>query len=223
MPARPARPSRRRRALRRRLTRALALLTVTVLALFLTTEQAMAQGATLPPLSLAPLREFVAWAAGDAPSWGDVPKQSSGSAAGRGHVVPADRTRAGGGAGGKAGKGKGELAEAKPVVPAAKPGPSGGTKGFDATTSKRNAAKSNATTDYFDNADGSFSRKVSQGRTNFQDPAGAWQKIDTTVGKGGDGRWHESANNLTVDFAAQASDGALASFGSTLRTSSPTR
>ncbi|MFE4599870.1 LamG-like jellyroll fold domain-containing protein [Kitasatospora indigofera] len=213
MPARPARTSRRRRALRRRVSRALALLTVTVLALFLTTQQAMAQDATLPPLSLAPLREFVAWATGDAPSWGEVPKQSSGSAAGRAHAVPADQTRAGGGAGGKAGTGKGELAEAKPLTRTPKPGLSRTSTGFDPATSKRNAAKSNATSDYFDNADGSFSRRVAQGKTNFQDPSGAWQKVDTKVGKGGDGRWHESANNLTVDFAAQASDGALASFG----------
>ncbi|MFE2914382.1 LamG-like jellyroll fold domain-containing protein [Kitasatospora indigofera] len=213
MPARPARSPRRRRALRRRVLRALALLTVTTMGLVLTTSEAMADGSTLPAFSLGSFHDLLTWFGDDTPSWGEVPQQSSGSAAGRGHAVPADRTRAGGGAGGKAGKGKGELDEAKPFARTAKPGVSRTTKGFDPATSKRNAAKSNATTDYFDNTDGSFSRKVAQGKINFQDAAGTWQKVDTKVGKGGDGRWHESANSLTVDFAPQAADPALASFG----------
>ncbi|GAA0692758.1 hypothetical protein GCM10010193_54170 [Kitasatospora atroaurantiaca] len=191
----------------------MALIVVTAISLMLTTEEAMAQGATLPPLSAGPIRDFFAWMTGDSPSWGDLPKQKSGSAAGRDHAVSADKTRAGGGAGHAPGKGKGELDASTPYARNFKTGLSGKREGFNAKTSKRDAKKSTANSDFYQNADGTFSRSVSQGKTNYQDASGAWQPVDTKVTKQADGRFHQNANSLSVDFAAHAADGALASFG----------
>ncbi|WP_157536093.1 LamG-like jellyroll fold domain-containing protein [Kitasatospora mediocidica] len=180
----------------------------------LTTEQAMATGATLPAFSLSPLQSFVSSLFAGKPSWSGVPQQHTGSAAGHGHTAAAAQTKANRGAGHAPGAGKGELPEVKPYARNFKTGASAtAVKGYDPATSKRNAAKSTADTDYFDNADGTFSRRVAQQKTNFQDASGAWQPVNTNVAKAGDGRFHEAANNLSVDFAPQAADGALASFG----------
>ncbi|MFF7213164.1 LamG-like jellyroll fold domain-containing protein [Streptomyces sp. NPDC008238] len=64
----------------------------------------------------------------------------------------------------------------------------------------------------YDNADGSFTRSISQGRINYRDPSGAWRPIDTRLRAGADGRWHEKANSLAVDFAPSAADPVLATF-----------
>ncbi|MFF4599834.1 hypothetical protein [Amycolatopsis sp. NPDC001319] len=82
--------------------------------------------------------------------------------------------------------------------------------GFDAATSKRDAVKSSATMNYFTNADGSVTRDYTRGPVNFRDSTGGWRPIDTSVHKGTDGRWHESANSLGVDFGGSADDPALA-------------
>lgn len=72
------------------------------------------------------------------------------------------------------------------------------------------SAKSGATFDYYQNADGSFTRKMSQSRINYKDDSGAWKSIDTRVTKGDDGRWHENANSLKVSFAPAAATGTAA-------------
>lgn len=72
------------------------------------------------------------------------------------------------------------------------------------------AAKSTATSNYFKNADGSYSRSYSLLPVNYRDPAGDWQPIDTHVVRGAHGRWAEKANSPAADFAATGSDAALA-------------
>ncbi|WP_282205905.1 LamG-like jellyroll fold domain-containing protein [Kitasatospora fiedleri] len=215
MPARPSRPSRRLRRLRRRVLRSVALALLTSFALMLTTEQAMAQGATLPPLSvaLAPLRDLYARVTGDDPAWSGVPSQRSGTA--HQHDGFVHDTRAGGGTGRAPGKGRGELNEATPAGRKFTTGSSAkqGQHGYDPATSKRLAGRSTANSDFYQNTDGTFSRSVTQGVTNYRDAKGDWQPIDTTVVKDPDGRWRQSANSLSVEFAAKASDGALATLG----------
>ncbi|MFE0776383.1 hypothetical protein, partial [Streptomyces sp. NPDC058861] len=124
----------------------------------LTTETAMATGATLeavrmPRLSLSGLWD---WASEDPL---DTPDQKSGTAAGKSHHASAAATSNEGDAGRKPGRGKGELAPYVRETDA--PGRSttgkapGGSKSFDARTSKRDARRSTATSDFYVNADGS--------------------------------------------------------------------
>ncbi|MFC8435396.1 LamG-like jellyroll fold domain-containing protein, partial [Streptomyces sp. NPDC057253] len=100
------------------------------------------------------------------------------------------------------GKGKGQLdAWRAPGAQTTKERSARAAVGFDARTSKRVAAKSGAKFDYFQNSDGSFTRKMSENRINYQDKTGTWQSIDTDVTQRADGRWHERANSLGVSFA----------------------
>ncbi|MFC3572429.1 LamG-like jellyroll fold domain-containing protein [Streptomyces yaanensis] len=179
----------------------------------LTTQDAMAQGLTLQPLSLSGLRGFVqSWMAGD-PHWGGVPRQHSGSAAGHRHLVAAAATRAGRGVGHPQGRGKGELSAYAPNKGKHGIGKSAAFAGFKARTSTRVASKSTRKSTYYHNADGSFSRKVSPFPLNYKDSKGTWRPIDAAVARRADRRWSEKANSLAVDFAAKSSDKNLASFG----------
>jgi RHS repeat-associated protein len=145
------------------------------------------------------LRVPHAWAAPD------TPKQRSGTAVGRRHTVSSSATRAGGGMGRPPGKGRGELSAYAPSARKARPGQSAKTRrGFDKATSVRVPAKSTATSTYYSNADGSYTREFRQGPVNYRDGSGGWQPIDTTVHKGGDGRWREAANSVEVAFAGFA-------------------
>ncbi|MFD7540923.1 LamG-like jellyroll fold domain-containing protein [Streptomyces sp. NPDC059819] len=181
------------------------------MALVLTTEQASADGATLPALSMPHL----SWSAladwFQDPTWGHIPHQRGGTAAGLSHRAGAASTRAGKGAGRAPGKGKGELDAYHPYVKASKSGPSTAIGGFSAKTSKRNAAKSTATASVFDNADGTTTRQIAQKPVNYRDADGNWQPIDTRVTTGGDGRLHESANSLGIDLAPRSTDPAVVS------------
>ncbi|MFC1438359.1 LamG-like jellyroll fold domain-containing protein [Streptacidiphilus sp. N1-10] len=76
------------------------------------------------------------------------------------------------------------------------------------------ATKSGAQFDYYENADGSVTKRVSQTRINYLDSSGGWQPIDTSVAKGSDGRWHEKSNALGVSFAASVSSGTRTSASS---------
>ncbi|MFG2149532.1 LamG-like jellyroll fold domain-containing protein [Streptomyces sp. NPDC048696] len=182
------------------------------MALLLTTEQAAADGATLPALSMPRLSwsGLAAWFKD--PTWGHLPRQQGGSAAGLSHRASAASTRAGKGAGHAPGKGKGELDAYHPYAKASKAGPSASAGSFSAKTSRRNAAKSTATDSVFDNADGTTTRKIAKTPVNYRDANGDWQPIDTRVKAGGDGRLHESANSRGVDFAPRSTDSAVVSF-----------
>ncbi|MET8298811.1 LamG-like jellyroll fold domain-containing protein [Streptomyces sp. NPDC005180] len=196
----------------RRLRRVAAVVSLTAMALWLSTQTAMTTGATLPAVALPKLSSLAAWLTSDSPSaphWDNLPKQQSGTAAGRNHQASAASTRAGKGAGRPPGKGKGELPEYAPYARKVATGPSGNKLGFDARTSKRNASKSTATSDYFENADGSYSRTLTQLPKNYKDPSGNWQPIDTSVRNSADGRLHQAAGSAAVDFAPSAADAAL--------------
>ncbi|WP_329576548.1 LamG domain-containing protein [Kitasatospora sp. NBC_01250] len=167
-----------------------------------------------PALSLPGWADMMGWFDGPPQEhWGPTPRQIGGSAAGRDHRADAGSTRAPGGAGHAPGKAPDQLDDYAPYQHRTAQGASATRTGYNAQTSKRDAAKSSRTTDAFDNADGSVTRDISQSPINYQDANGTWQKIDTSVdGAAGDGRYHEKANSLAVDFAAKAADSSLASF-----------
>jgi hypothetical protein len=194
-----------------------AILLVTVLVLVFASEPAMADVGTLPQPHLAGLPNTLSRlmrGKPPAPHWGHLPRQASGTAKGHSHYAPAASTRAKGGHGRKPGKGKGELPAYTAHAPRVAKGHSArALVGFSARTSKRLPSKSTATSDYFQNADGSHTRKMAQLPINYRDAAGGWRPIDTRLRSGADGRWHESANSLAVDFASSAADPALTRFG----------
>ncbi|MFF8278017.1 hypothetical protein ACF05T_18180, partial [Streptomyces lateritius] len=185
----------------------------------LTTETAMATGVTLPPLSMPELSfsGLLNWAS-ENPL--DTPDQRGGSARGKGHHTTADATSTEGGAGHRPGKGKGELEPYQRYVDkpeaATTSRVTGTAKSFDARTSKRDAKKSTATSDFYVNADGSTTVRHFPGRTNFKGTDGTWKPIDTRLTEDTDGRLQQRANSLDVEFAPDAADQQLASvdFGS---------
>ncbi|MFE2301571.1 LamG-like jellyroll fold domain-containing protein [Streptomyces sp. NPDC059445] len=215
MRLRPARRSSRPRrsgGRMHRIRRHVAAVALTALALMMTTQQAVAEGRELGEvsLSLPSLSSMVDWL--QDPHWGKVPHQESGTAAGHRHHVSAKTTDAGRGVGRKPGKGKGELGAYHPHKSAVQQGRSHGGGTFSAKTSKRNAAKSSRTDTVYDNADGSTTRRMSPTPVNYQVGKGRWAPIDVDVRAGPDGRWHEKANSVGVDLAAEATDSGLVTF-----------
>ncbi|MFC1434545.1 LamG-like jellyroll fold domain-containing protein [Streptacidiphilus sp. N1-3] len=202
----------RQLATRRRRLRAVAVVVLTALAVLFVGQPMSAMGASLPPLSLPRLSGLVDWLTAGPPQWGKLPHQASGTAAGRSDRASAASTRAKGGAGHAPKPGRGELPAYAPYARKVVSGPSASRLGFNARTSKRVAAKSTATSNYFQNADGSYTRQLFQGAVNYRDSSGNWQAIDTRVQQGGDKRWHEKANGIGADFAPSAADPSLARF-----------
>ena len=145
------------------------------------------------------------------PSWKGVPQQADGSAVGRSHDVTSAATRAATAAGHPRGVGQGELPAYSPYARKFTPGPSvPAQRGFDPKTSVRNAGKSTATSTYYDNADGSYTRKFSLGPVNYRDGQGNWQAIDTNLWSSA-GRWRQRASGTDVQFAPAADDAHLVS------------
>jgi hypothetical protein len=186
----------------------------------LTTETAQATGATLPRLSMPrmSLSGIMEWASR---SPLDTPDQEAGTARGKSHTASAGATSADGGVGRKPGKGKGELDEYERYTEDTDPATTGkaalgNAKSFNAKTSKRDAKKSTATSDYYVNADGSTTVRHYTGRTNFKAADGTWTPIDTTLTEQSDGDLAETANSLGIEFADSSADPALATidFGS---------
>ncbi|WP_344404154.1 hypothetical protein [Dactylosporangium fulvum] len=74
-------------------------------------------------------------------------------------------------------------------------------KGFDAATSKRKAPLSDAKTDVFENADGTYTRRVYKNPVNFKAADGSWQPIDSQLKAGAGRRLETTANAFKVSFA----------------------
>ncbi|MFC1438200.1 LamG-like jellyroll fold domain-containing protein [Streptacidiphilus sp. N1-10] len=195
----------------RPLVRLVTVLLVAALAVGSGVSTAGAATRGFPALSLPSLTEIAGWFS--SPHWGRLPQQAGGTAAGRSHVASAASTRSGRGTGGAPGTGRGQLASYTVRARKVSSGLSAAAPvGFNARTSKRVASKSSATVDYFQNADGSVTRRVRQTPVNYRDAKGDWQPVNTTVSVGTDQRWHEAANSLAVDFAPKASTTSLAAF-----------
>ncbi|MFV2117301.1 LamG-like jellyroll fold domain-containing protein [Streptomyces sp. Act-28] len=200
--------------------RATAISVLVSFSFVLATEPAAATGATLTPLSMPKLSLSGLWEwATTSKSPLDTPDQEGGTARGRSHRASTEATSADGGVGREPGKGKGELDPYERHVDAPDPATTGKARGtaqsFDPATSKRDARKSTATSDYYVNADGSTTIRHYTGRANFKED-GVWKRIDTRLTEDTDGRLQQRANSLDIEFAPDAADQQLASvdFGS---------
>jgi large repetitive protein len=72
-------------------------------------------------------------------------------------------------------------------------------------------AKSSATASWYQNANGSVTRRVSQYPVNYQVSKGVWAPVDTTLVAGTGGRLQEKANSVPISFApASGAAGAAA-------------
>ncbi|MEU6773346.1 LamG-like jellyroll fold domain-containing protein [Streptomyces sp. NPDC046759] len=206
------RPLRRVRSARRtrRGQRRVAVFLLTALALMVMGQTAQAQDMQLGAIELPglSLKSMAKWL--EDPHWGKLPHQQSGTAAGRRHHVSAQATAAHRGKGHKPGKARGELSGYQAHHLTVKRGRSGGGH-FDPKTSKRSATKSSRSQTVYQNADGSLTRRIYNAPVNYQSGKGRWVPIDVDVRAGPDGRWHEKANSLAVDFGRKATDPALAS------------
>jgi RHS repeat-associated protein len=193
-----------------RVWRRLAVVLVFALAL-----SAVFPGGQVSPGGRFPVGWFVslwhtatAWGAAPMPP---TPKQETGTAAGKPHSVPLSATQARRGKGKAPGVGRGQLPAYHVPTRATKPVQSGPAPGvFDPRTSKRDASKSNATTSWFTNADGSVTRDVHAGVVNYRASDGTYQPIDTTLVANGNG-FSERANGIAVSVTRAASDLSLGS------------
>ncbi|WP_431947191.1 LamG-like jellyroll fold domain-containing protein, partial [Micromonospora marina] len=190
--------------------RRIAVVTTLALALSLGVPQgAVPEQGGFPLPSLASwFRQLPAWAA----VTGVPVQKSAGGAKNRDHYVSAEQTRADGGQGRAPGRGRGAVDAEVPAPDPKKPWTTpvlSGENSFNEQTSKRVPQRSSARYDEFQNADGSFTRRLYGARVNFKDKSGTYQPIDTQLTRR-DGRWAMRANSIAVDLAprgaADASD-----------------
>ena len=150
-------------------------------------------------------------------SWANPPPppvQESGTAAGHSHYVSSGATHANSGAGRPAGTGAGQLPDYHAPNAAKKQTktPAAGTGDhFDVKTSKRIGSAASALQDVYQNADGTYTRRVSQVPVNYRAADGSWKAIDTSLAANKSGRWQQRANGQAVQFAPSAADPALVS------------
>ena len=198
----------RARILPRRVVRAVAVALFFVLGSVAATGSADAAALPQATLKFSSVKAFVKSLLADTVG---LPRQVSGSAAGKGGEVSAASTRAGKGTGHAPGKGVGELAAYDPAGRKAAQGQSGAARaGFNARTSTRDAVKSTAFSDYYHNADGSYTVKTSQAPVNYKAADGSWVPVDAALVKGSDGRWHQKADGIGISFAAGRASAAAA-------------
>jgi RHS repeat-associated protein len=79
--------------------------------------------------------------------------------------------------------------------------PIAGDHSFDPVTSRRVASLSTANTDTFQNADGSYTRRVYQRPVNFEAADGSWQPIDSHLVRRADDRLYVAANSMQISVA----------------------
>ena len=160
------------------------------------------------------------WMTGDSAPALVLPRQQAGTAAGKPHIVPLSATRDLKHTTGHApGKGAGQL----PAWTAH--GPSGSPEGtytsrpalagFNPATSTQVASGTTATSDLFQNADGSYTQKIYASPVNYQSLSGSWAPIDETLAQGTGGRWQETANSPAASFAKAGNDKTLGTLAST--------
>jgi large repetitive protein len=156
--------------------------------------------------------ERAAWALSSA--FTGVPIQRGGPNVGLSGYVSADATRADGGSGRAAHKVAGGLDGFRQRDPgAAVSATVSGAAGFDARTSRRDAAQSSAGVDRFTNADGSVTKRVYDTRVNYQATDGTWQPIDSNLVPDTQGRWAMRANSLQLSLAGADGIGAAQQTG----------
>lgn len=137
------------------------------------------------------------WAFGEPPT----PKQQRGKEPDHGHYVSSPRfiDRS------ETKRAKGELPLYEPYRPKVGNGStSTGAvgRGFNAATSVRIGSAAGQRWDVYRNADGSYTRRVHLGPTNYQAPDGSWQPINSRLRIDSAGRPRVTANSFALTFAA---------------------
>lgn len=155
------------------------------------------------------------------------PSQRRGSTTGAVSRVSVASTRSGKGNGSAPGAGKGALARFAPVVARVTAGKSGVVRtGFDPRTSVQVPSKGSAFATWFENADGTHTRKISQSPVNYRDASGNWQPIQTGLVWSSTGLWTDRANAFSVSFGSgkgtAAKSRSLSLLTDTTATASPT-
>lgn len=170
--------------------------------------------------SLAAIRGDIsavwAWLTGYSPPppWGKLPTEPSGTAAGHPHEVSAAMTRANRGNGHAPGKVPSGLPPYEPLKPKVAHGLSGrAVTGYSARTSVRVAGRSTATSDYYQNADGSVTRTLAAAPINYEASPGNWMPINPALVRAAGGRWQEKANSVQVSVGGSAASADLLSVG----------
>ncbi|MFJ8580372.1 LamG-like jellyroll fold domain-containing protein [Micromonospora sp. NPDC093277] len=153
-------------------------------------------------------------AAWSAPAPDGPAQRSAGGAAGREHYASSAATRADGGSGRAPGHSPAANDVAQLREPDVKPvttPPIAGSRGFDPAKSRRVADKAEANADFYENPDGTVTRKLHELPINYRAADGSWRPIDRTLVSAG-GRLKQKASPLAVDFAPRADDSRLATF-----------
>ncbi|GAA0811418.1 LamG-like jellyroll fold domain-containing protein [Spirilliplanes yamanashiensis] len=132
-----------------------------------------------------------------------LPQQERGPGALDGRPASAADTRAGGGTGRKPVQAPGTLDPYVPHDPSAAKTVADGEGTFDARTSKRLANRSTASTDVFQNADGSRTTRRYGRPVNYEAADGTFQPIDLDLVKRADGRLHMAANSIGVSVTSR--------------------
>ncbi|HWG98088.1 MAG TPA: hypothetical protein VNV66_01925, partial [Pilimelia sp.] len=113
-----------------------------------------------------------------------------------------------------AGKAPGRVPGAvPPALPPREPGkpwtaPSLDKPGFDPATSKKVPGRSGERTEVYENADGTFTKRLYNTPVNYRDPSGAYRPIDTNLVRRG-AWWRMAANSIGVSVAAQSAPSAV--------------
>ncbi|WP_330186416.1 LamG-like jellyroll fold domain-containing protein [Dactylosporangium sp. AC04546] len=204
-----------RTARTRRTKRVVALATIAALVMSVGAMPTAAPGRDGFPLDV--LHWFLDdWRSTALPMVGGLPEQARGGQPGP-HHVPVDDTSAHRGSGRAPGTGIGALpAYVDPSSTGGRlAGPSttptqASDASFDPERSKRIVSAATETSDIYVNPDGSYTRKVYQQPVNFRAKGGEWTPIDSTLVRGGDGRYRQKANAVSTDLAARADDPRLA-------------
>ncbi|MFJ5543624.1 LamG-like jellyroll fold domain-containing protein [Micromonospora chalcea] len=141
-------------------------------------------------------------------SWADppTPKQQMGRSPDRGHYVDSPRAQDNA----PVRPAKGELKLRKSYRPETGNRTTRSAQGFQSGVSKQVPEASTSTSDVFQNADGSYTRRVHASAVNFKDGQGRWQRIDNgLVGKDGRLRARAVPIDVTLNPTLEAADGPL--------------
>ncbi|OZV84425.1 hypothetical protein CA850_00760 [Micromonospora echinospora] len=135
------------------------------------------------------------------PSWAEppTPKQQTGRSPDRGHYVESPTFKDPG----TSATARNELKLHKSYRPTAGKATTGSVRGFERATSRRLPEAATDKSDMFQNADGSYTRRVYHEPINFKDELGRWQPIDNTLYQA-DERLRVKSNPAEVTFASDA-------------------
>jgi YD repeat-containing protein len=139
------------------------------------------------------------------PAWSFDPPSTPDQTKGGSLKLGSESTRASGGAGRGATVADSDGMAAKPDTPEFSTATA--ITGFSEQTSARVAARSTATVNFFQNADGSTTEQVYEAPVNYRDEEGLWQPIEHELTEEGDGWLRPAAHGLNIGFVSESRPG----------------